>query len=91
MWAEPSSRTRYSWVQKKVAYPFPRDVDQLKPTPLRPSRLMNRTSKQNDADSYETETTKQCHPWEEIYHPVTGKKHWRHRQTGELRYKDPLR
>ncbi|CAN0050914.1 unnamed protein product [Ectocarpus sp. 13 AM-2016] len=29
-------------------------------------------------------------PWEEIYHPVTGKKHWRHRATGEERQKDPL-
>ncbi|CAN0031566.1 unnamed protein product [Ectocarpus sp. 6 AP-2014] len=29
-------------------------------------------------------------PWEEIYHPVTGEKHWRHRATGEERQKDPL-
>ncbi|CAM9373808.1 unnamed protein product [Hapterophycus canaliculatus] len=31
-----------------------------------------------------------CQPWQEIYHPVTGKKHWRHRDTGEERNGDPL-
>lgn len=33
----------------------------------------------------------QGHPWEELIHEVCGTKHWRHRDTGEIRLNDPFR
>ncbi|CAM9729099.1 unnamed protein product [Pylaiella littoralis] len=58
----------------------------VEPAPPKPSDKKNKKITQPKVLA----TTWFCQPWEEIFHPVTGKKHWRHRQTGDKRHTDPL-
>ena len=69
-------------------FPSPSPSSSCSSSPLSPS-----SSASNLSNNYVTRKTKkqwQPHPWEEIYHPVDGSKYWRHRETKEVRHKDPL-